>query len=155
MRTSPGSIESAGVRSCTVTPRAVTTSASPRTSRPGWIAAQSGVYVAPRVRVARSRSPAWAGESTRSPYSARARASCALLRARTMVPPLAKWQSIPSASVTRRTSSTEARMAASCASPSELGNRAEHQPPLRPEAPKPATSASTTTIRSDGSASAR
>ena len=46
-------------------------------------------------------------------------------------------------------------MAASCASPSEVGNSAEHQPPLRPDAPKPATSASSTTIRSDGSARAR
>ena len=35
-----------------VTPRRSTASASPRTSRPGWIAAQSGVYVAPRVPVA-------------------------------------------------------------------------------------------------------
>ena len=75
-----------------------------------------------------------------------------MLRASTMLPPLAKWQSIPSARVTRWTSSTEARIAASCASPSEVGNSAEHQPPLRPEAPNPATSASTTTIRSVGSA---
>ena len=44
------------------------------------------------------------------------------------------------------TSSTEARIAASCASPSDVGNSAEHQPPLRPEAPNPATSASSTTI---------
>ena len=155
VRTTPGSIESAGVRSWRATPRRVTTSARPRTSRAGWIAAQSGVYVAPRVRVARSRSPASAGESTWSPYSARARASWAWFRASTMVPPLAKWQSIPSARVTRWTSSTEARIAASCASPSDVGNSAEHQPPLRPEAPKPATSASTTTIRSVGSASER
>ena len=83
---------------------------------------------------------------------ARARASWALLRASTMVPPLAKWQSMPSARATRWTSSTEARIAASCASPSDVGNSAEHQPPLRPEAPNPATSASSTTIRSAGSA---
>ena len=38
---------------------------------------------------------------------------------------------------------------------SEAGNSAEHQPPLRPDAPKPAISASSTTIRSVGSASAR
>ena len=37
----------------------------------------------------------------------------------------------------------------------QAGNSAEHQPPLRPEAPYPATSASSTAIRSDGSASAR
>jgi len=34
----------------------------------------------------------------------------------------------------------------------EVGNSAEHQPPLRPDAPKPATSRSSTAIRSDGSA---
>ncbi|GAA1619319.1 hypothetical protein GCM10009744_02470 [Kribbella alba] len=37
----------------------------------------------------------------------------------------------------------------------ETGNRAEHQPPFRPEAPNPAVSASRTTIRSVGSAFAR
>ena len=37
----------------------------------------------------------------------------------------------------------------------EAGKSAEHQPPLRPEAPKPTRSASSTTIRSVGSASAR
>ena len=37
----------------------------------------------------------------------------------------------------------------------EAGNSAEHQPPFRPLAPKPATSLSRTTIRSDGSACAR
>ena len=35
---------------------------------------------------------------------------------------------------------------------SDAGNSAEHQPPLRPDAPKPAVSASSTTIRSVGSA---
>ena len=39
--------------------------------------------------------------------------------------------------------------------PSEAGNSAEHQPPLRPDAPNPAISASSTAIRSAGSASAR
>ena len=83
-----------------------------------------------------------------------------------MVPPLAKWASMPSAASTRPTSSTVARIAACCASAdsrepssaredSDAGNRAEHQPPLRPLAPNPATSASSTAIRSDGSASAR
>ena len=37
----------------------------------------------------------------------------------------------------------------------EVGNSALHQPPLRPEAPKPATSASSTTIRRCGSARRR
>jgi hypothetical protein len=35
---------------------------------------------------------------------------------------------------------------------SDAGNRAEHQPPLRPEAPKPAISRSHTTTRSSGRA---
>jgi hypothetical protein len=35
---------------------------------------------------------------------------------------------------------------------SDAGNRAEHQPPLRPEAPNPAISASQTTTRRLGSA---
>ncbi|CAB4715456.1 unannotated protein [freshwater metagenome] len=73
---------------------------------------------------------------------------------------------MPSAAATRATSRTEPRIAWCCASApvrlpiaasvsSEAGKRAEHQPPLRPEAPKPATSASSTAIRSVGSASAR
>ena len=37
---------------------------------------------------------------------------------------------------------------------SDVANSAEHQPPLRPDAPKPATSRSTTAMRRDGSASA-
>ncbi len=36
---------------------------------------------------------------------------------------------------------------------SDVANSAEHQPPLRPEAPKPATSRSSTATRSEGSAS--
>ncbi len=85
-----------------------------------------------------------------------------------MVPPLATWASMPSAAATRTTSSTVARIAACWASapsrvppssratdPSDFGKSAEHQPPLRPDAPYPATSASSTTIRSVGSASAR
>ena len=35
------------------------------------------------------------------------------------------------------------------------GNSAEHQPPLRPEAPNPATSCSSSAMRSAGSASCR
>ena len=77
---------------------------------------------------------------------------------------------MPSASITRPTSSTVARIAAcwasapslsggspfSCATlSSDAGNSAEHQPPLRPDAPNPATSASTTATFSEGSASAR
>ncbi len=83
-----------------------------------------------------------------------------------MVPPLAACASMPSSSAARRTSSTAPRIAACRASaPARLdrfaiesreeGNNAEHQPPLRPLAPKPAVSASTTAIRSVGSARAR
>ena len=46
-------------------------------------------------------------------------------------------------------------LAASAGDARGRGNSAEHQPPLRPDAPKPAVSASSTAIRSDGSASAR
>ena len=38
---------------------------------------------------------------------------------------------------------------------SPMGSSAEHQPPLRPLAPKPATSASTSVTRSDGSSRRR
>ena len=70
---------------------------------------------------------------------------------------------MPSAAATFPTSSTVACMAryiAIAASrpairsslPSEAGNRAEHQPPLRPEAPNPAMSRSQTAIFRAGSA---
>ena len=39
--------------------------------------------------------------------------------------------------------------------PSDAGNSAEHQPPLRPDAPNPAISASHTAIRRPGCAVAR
>ena len=39
--------------------------------------------------------------------------------------------------------------------PMRFGNSAEHQPPLRPDAPYPAISASSTAIRRLGSAVAR
>ena len=70
---------------------------------------------------------------------------------------------MPSAAATRPTSSTVACMArymAMAASapairsslPSDAGNSAEHQPPLRPEAPNPAISRSQITIFRVGSA---
>ena len=61
--TRPGSIAVTGVRSWIRTPRRSTAAARPRTSRAGWIAAQSGVYVAPELRVARSTPPASAASS--------------------------------------------------------------------------------------------
>ena len=82
------------------------------------------------------------------------------------MPPLRKWQSMPSASVTRPTSSTVSNIASrsdtadsrdddAATFDSDVGNSADAQPPLRPLAPKPAVSASSTTTRSDGSAFAR
>ena len=73
---------------------------------------------------------------------------------------------MPSASATRPTSRTVsciARCIRSAPSSDDalpslsqpVGNSALHQPPLRPEAPNPATSASSTAIRSDGSARRR
>ncbi len=53
----------------------------------------------------------------------------------------------------RAASGDEPGRAASLSGPA--GKSAEHQPPLRPEAPKPAVSASSTTTLSDGSASSR
>ena len=67
-------------------------------------------------------------------------------------PPLAKWQSIPSAArraahLVDRLPAWPAAWPSAAAGPcsrarraSEAAKRAEHQPPLRPEAPKPATS---------------
>ena len=68
---------------------------------------------------------------------------------------------MPSAAATRPTSSTVSCMARCMAMAasrpairsslfSEAGNRAEHQPPLRPDAPNPAISRSQTTTRRSG-----
>ena len=84
-------------------------------------------------------------------------------RANWTVPPLAQWQSIPSSAATLPTSSTvcciarymaiaDSRPAIRSSLASDAGNRAEHQPPLRPDAPKPAISRSQSTIRRPGSA---
>ena len=104
--------------------------------------------------------------SAASCASARARSSWASDRATTTVPPSAMSASMPSAAATRPTSATESRIAAYCAIAASrpasaasrsigTGNSAEHQPPLRPDAPKPAISASTSTIRSSGSSCCR
>ena len=91
------------------TPRRSTASASPRARSAGCSAAQCGVNVAPRApsapiscaRLRRAR--ASAGRPRRSPSArasstaASARARCASLRTRSTDPPLAKWQSMPSA----------------------------------------------------------
>ncbi len=103
-----------------------------------------------------------------SSTSRAAERSWARLRASAMVPPLAKPMSSRSSSATRPTSSTDARIAACIAAAAarsdpgrsaradvDAGNSAEHQPPLRPDAPNPAVSASSTTTRSVGSARSR
>ena len=86
--------------------------------------------------------------------------------AKWVVPPLTKWQSMPSSALTLPTSSTVSNIACCIAiaagRPCSLAiladstaKRAEHQPPLRPDAPNPAISASRIVIRSDGSARRR
>jgi len=73
---------------------------------------------------------------------------------------------MPSAAAARPTSSTEPTIARCIAIagprpcrrasvPIDWGKSAEHQPPLRPDAPNPAISFSSTAIRSVGSAVAR
>ena len=111
-----------------VTPRRSTAAASPRTSRAGWIAAQSGVYdraatprcrggrLAPRRRRAAAGRPRHGPTPRASSTSCLARVSCALPRASRIVPPLATCASMPSAAATRATSSTLARIAACWAS---------------------------------------
>ena len=159
------------------TPCRSTASAKPRARRAGWSAAQCGVKVAPKTFVApisslASLGPSHRTSSTPSPsardwsIAASARSRCASFLARDTEPPLAKWHSIPSATALVPTTSTlscmAVRMARMAATPcrrakatSEAGNSEEHQPPLRPDAPKPATSRSTTATRSVGSADAR
>ncbi len=127
--------------------------------------------------MAASRSLASAADSSRrssspkpnfraSATSLAARSSCAADRASWIVPPLAQWQSIPSAAATRPTSSTVSCMARYMATAGprpairsslarDAGNNAEHQPPLRPDAPNPAISRSRTAMRRPGWAVAR
>ena len=177
VRTTPGSMAVTRVPSWIVTPCRSTARASPRTSRAGWIDAQCGEYVAPSTSVAPSRACASSADSSEkcsgpkpherwSSISAIARSICTGVRMRATVPPLRKWQSTPSASATLPTSSTVSNIASisdTAASRDDdaatfdiaVGNSAEAQPPLRPLAPKPAVSASSTTMRSDGSAFAR
>ena len=120
----------------------------------------------PRSRPRRGAPGRRAPGTARARPPPRARRHCGPVRASTTVPPLANGT--PRRSATRPTSSTVAhisrcwaraaaglepgrRASLSC----EAGNSAEHQPPLRPDAPYPATSASSTTMRRVGSASAR
>ena len=169
-------MSSTSVCSKSCTPRRSTASASPRARRAGCSAAQCGVKVAPRIPEAPINWWASSGPSQRrassptpsaraSSTSASARTRCASLRTRFTEPPLANWQSMPSlaalAPTTSTVSSSALRIARMASSPcrranvaSDVANSAEHQPPLRPDAPKPATSRSTTAMRNAGSTSA-
>ena len=175
-RTLPAAQSITSVRSKRVTPSASTTSARPRTSFAGCSLAQAGSNIAPGSSpsrpVAPNREPTvrwsqYSGRSTpnrrSSATSALANSRCTALRANTTVPPRSKSQSMPSSRATRPTSSTVSTIACRIATaaskpcwrssdPGERGNSAEHQPPLRPDAPKPAISRSSTAIRSWGSA---
>jgi len=80
------------------------------------------------------------------------------VRANVTVPPFTQSQSMPSSAATVPTSSTAARIASAAGAPWRrvsdevpAGNSAEHQPPVRPLAPNPAISCSTTTTRTPGS----
>jgi hypothetical protein len=152
--TVPRSIRRTRVRSWTVTPCRSAASARPRTSRAGCSAAQCGLYVPPSTPDAPQIARAAAASRTVCP-AACSRRNWAGVRASDTVPPLAKWQSMPSAAAARPTSSTVSSSAACIAGVTAAGNRAEHQPPLRPDAPKPQYSASSTTIRRSGAARAR
>ena len=170
----PGMMADAEVPSTIVTPRASTAVARPTARRAGWMAAQWGVKVAPSTEVAPTRADASAAPIQRSSSgpnpserasatSAAARLAWAAERASMRVPPLARWQSIPSCVAAEAISSMDAFMAARIARaasiptsrairPSWAAKRAEAQPPLRPEAPKPQTSRSMISTRSVGSA---
>ena len=154
------------------TPRGSRARARPTARAAGWTAAQWGVKVAPRTDVAPTMAVASAASSQRSSSvpkprdlasatSSVARLAWAAERARTTVPPLAKSQEMPSASAARSISSIDwfiaARIARAASTPSSramraswAAKRADAHPPLRPEAPKPQTSASMMTIRSVG-----
>ena len=82
------------------------------------------------------------------------------------MPPFTQSQAMPSAATALPTSSTVPRIAARIASAasrpwrrvsaaSPAGKSAEHQPPLRPLAPKPAISRSMTSTRTVGSPRSR
>ena len=114
----------------------------------------------------RRRSSSPTPRARASSTSRLARSSWTPVRARTTVPPWANPHSMASVPTTRPTSPTVSIMARRTAAPepgppiwSSLGsgtaNSAEHQPPLRPEAPNPTTSRSITAMRRLGSASAR
>ena len=158
-----------------VTPRRSTTSARPRTRRAGSTAAQCGVKVPPSTSVAPTRAAPRPGEEARGrPRRCRgpglghlvrgSRASWAGVRASTTVPPWWNPHSMPSAATTRpdladgllhgqalgRARARDRTGASRVAS--ETLNSAEHQPPLRPDAPNPTTSRSRTAMRRPGSA---
>ena len=110
----------------------------------------------PRRRPAARRSSGPTPHARASSTSARSRRSWTRCAPASSVPPCCQCASMPSAATTRPTSPTVSRIAAqhpdggvaagaaADAGPrrrairaAEAGNSAEHQPPLRPEAPKP------------------
>ena len=159
-------------------PEASTTRASPRTRRAGCTVAQCGVNDPPRTPSAASIAAASPASSIRSSASvkpracavatsSRNRASCAGERASVIVPPRWNCASMPSSSIdpadlvagllhravqSQRTAAGDDFRASTS---HEVGKSALHQPPLRPEAPNPATSCSSTATRRVGSARRR
>ncbi len=151
-----------------------TQSARPRASFAGWMRAQCGVYAAPSTPSAATRSRASdrssqtasssvAPQRCSSATDARTRSTCAGEVAKVSVPPLWKsarstppgprarlrrpWSASPPAE--RRPRRDRASRAIASRPPAKS---AEHQPPLRPDAPKPAISCSMIAIRRWGSA---
>ena len=181
--TRPGSMRRAGVRSYMATPCRQTTSASPRTSLAGWIRAQWGLNTPPATPATASRSRTCSAPNSHSssgprPHvrssarAARSRYNWAAPVATAKVPPTWMSASMPSLAHTSTISLTASirwrcrpttparpppgRPAESRASRARSpGMRPESQPPFRPLAPKPACSASSTTIRKPGSAPAK
>ncbi len=159
--TAPGSMRTARVPSWMRTPRSRTARATPLTSLAGWTRAQSGSTCPDTAPATRIRSATWAAVS-----SPPRRSACAGERATCSTPLSRMSASMPSRPATAITSCTESRTAeridASPASPATAayarglpGSSLDSQPPLRPEAPKPANSASTSRMSSVGSAACR
>ena len=150
------------MRSWIVPPWRSTAAARPRASLAGCTRAQCGVKRAPRSPATRTRAAASSTSSSSPRGAARRRASWGAVWATVSEPPLTKSQSMPSRAQAAPTSSTVSwaarSSAAIAASPAAARWREpvetspSTQPPLRPEAPKPATSRSRTTTASDGSA---
>ncbi len=166
----PGAISVTRVSSWITTPSRSTAAASPEASFAAWMRAACGCQSPPTAPATASRdavvaashsSTSVCGHSRSSAAEARRRASCAGVRAMFSSPPLTMSASMPSRAATAITSSTVSLRARCCAiaasRPCDLAYCARppvtefvSQPPLRPEAPKPAKRCSSTTIRRSG-----